>query len=542
MQTAHNRFDKFLPYIIGSITAIALLPWLGVYLQQSLNSNMTFLVTGAMRLLDGEAMSKAYYDPNPPLSILIHLPPAMLTKYLGLALYHSTAIYTLTLIGLSTIAVSGILKRTDWLAPARRYAFIATYVLINTIGAMTDIGERDHYLGLALVPFVFVQAAITLKIPLPKLLFWGVLIAGSVFILLKPHFGLVPVCVFAHRAYVQKRLSVCFDPDFMTLAGTTLAYICVIFLFFSDYAFVIFPDVLTFYVSAIEPWVLPVGILLGLYVFIFAAAVRFLFENPPQLALALFACSFLCLIPFVVQGKGFFYHGLPAFIFFLCGLGLVLQHGLKKIFTFLNLKESADNLAACGSILLFIAGLYAFLPPSSDFPTHDDYKNSELAGIIKECDKPCSFFMFNDSIEVVHPLAVYTNATHGSRFPGYWFLLELTEGIYDLEHSRTPLINPEKIETKTQLYADMVAQDFKKYQPDILLIGQFQVVLRDPEPFDFGAFFSRHSPDFKRYWQAYTLVDTIEINIGKDYLTGTLESENSQPVTFNIYKKTGELE
>jgi hypothetical protein len=480
-------------------------------------------------------MSEGYYDTNPPLSILVQIPPALLVQFFGIPLYHAVLAYGLAAVALSAWAVHLILKTTRWLDAAQRRTILMGYILLNTVGAGLYLGEKDQLLGLALFPFVLVQAAMTYNISLDKRLQWSVIGTTALLILLKPHYGIVPAVMFAHRAFVQRQLRFFKDPDFIGLCCGVVFYLVIMGLFFQDFVAVILPDILTLYVSKTELWAVKIAVVFGFTAFSFAAIAWLLFEKPQKFIARVFGLSVLCIIPYAMQGKGFYYHSLPAVMcavsaFSLLAHQLFYEGALKTKF-----KGYAPQLGHLSAVMIIIALLYTILPPNRAYPTHDDYRGAPLAHVINDCDQDnCTFFLFNDMIEMTYQLSVYTGQQQASRFPSLWFLPGLVKADAAHKHWRESPLSREEINRLTGKYTQMIVEDFQKYAPDTLIIGHFYITLENPNPFDFVAFFSEQSIAFQEVMRSYRLVETHLID-RKAYFGGTLFVPDS--IRYDVYKK-----
>jgi hypothetical protein len=528
-KTLRNPFDGSL---LALLLLLSLIPWFVVQIQQSVNVDNAWLTIAAMRLLDGQKMSEAYYDSNPPLSILVQIIPAALTKFLKIPLPYAIFFYSLITIFLSTGAVWHIFKKTGWLESSLLNAFLAFYIVANTVGTGQYIGERDHFLVLGLFPFLLLQISLTQNIPVNRYLKWMVLSLGSIAVLIKPHYGLIPVLILLHRMVRQKRL-VCFDADFLALTAAVLGYIAIMLIFFNDYMQIIFSDALLFYMAMRENWAVPLAGGIAVFLTAFICASWLLFKRPHLISMGFFIAAALCLIPFAIQAKGFFYQAIPCMIFFLSGLFFLIE---KSIFTagtrLFSLNRPMSGILAFILMTFFI---YFFSTPNKEYPTHQDYKNSQLVEIINSCGNECTFFMLNDMTEMIHQLAVYTGKELGSRFPVYWFLPVIVQENYNLEHGLPSRFNAEQMEFYKKKYAAFVTEDFKKYIPDILLIGRFKMINGQEAYWNFSDFVIENDPSFASIWKNYKLTESVQIN-RSDYFGNTLY-KNDDYVTYDIYRK-----
>jgi hypothetical protein len=503
-------------FLQAAILIAALVPWFLVQVNQSINVDLAWLTESALRLLSGQSMSEAYYDTNPPLSVLSQIIPAALVKYAGVSMPTTVFGFSLLLIALSAYGLRVILNTTRWLPTPAQSGFIAFYLLANTIATGQYIGERDHYVILGLLPFLLMQLAITEDFHFTRAMKWPVLLLGTIAILIKPHYGFIPVILLAHRVIKKRSLHVFKDDDFRSLAAGALLYGAVLLVFFNDFLQKILPDSLKYYVALKETWAPDIGAMMTATALAGALINKLVFAKPQQFITGLFILSALCIVPFIVQGKGFFYHAIPALIPFLCACGMMLQQFFETLME-KNHSLRASFVAGIMATVLFAGTLYKVLPPNATYPIHAQYKEFELAKEIEKCGPECRFFMFNDMTEMTHQLAVYTGGTSASRFPSYWFL---------------PVLLQQKDKPAEEKYAALVAEDFKKYDPELLIIGHFEIA---GKPFDFKKYFSGLNKDFKNEMKGYRLVKSIKIE-RKEYFTGTIYAPE-KPVTYDLYKK-----
>lgn len=492
--------------------AAALLPSLVFTFLHSINYDIAWLSTGAERLLRGGGMLADVYETNPPLSVLIMTPPALAHMIFQLPLPFGAIIYTTALLALSVAAVHAIVRQWPFMGERDALYFTALYALAAAIFPSVDFGERDHLTLLGLMPFLLAQISLTYGWEIPRRMKGPVFIAGTILILLKPHHGLLPTLMLLHRMIRKRSLAaVLRAPDFLCLAAGTIIYAGILWIFFRDYTAHILPDVISIYLPLRE---FLAGKIL-FYAFMVLAFVIFAAALPLPRAqkgftLWLLFAAAVSLIPYGVQGKGYWYHFVPALAFYFCGVMMLLRFALAHYFPQRNffLLTGAAAIAVC----------YAVMPLNIKYPLHGDYKNFEITKIVESCPEPCTFFIFNKDIGIIHPTAVYTGRSHASRFPSLWFLPGILAGEDSLKEK----------------YQQMVADDFERYAPGIVLIGKFTVRNGGPENFNFVEFFSQN-PDFAHLWQNYEFEKTITVN-RRDYYRGTALDYDDM-LTFDVYRR-----
>jgi len=304
-----------------------------------------------------------------------------------------------------------------------------------------------------------------------------------------------------------------------------------ILVFFNDYITVILPDVLTLYISSRNyEDALPE---LWLHSLVFLTLMIFDFFFSPLkgqqkiLLILLYLGALLCLVPYAVQMKGFFYQLIPALGFFFCAAALSLHAYVNRY-----LEELRNH----GIILVIIIFILCYIgrPLLLSYPKHQDFADLPLSLEISQCEKPCSYFIFNDNIEIMHPTAFYNNTENASRFPAFWFLPKLIEAQYALDHNEPALLSREELAFYKEKYGRMTAEDLHRYQPKMLIIGQF-ILTNDEKAFDFSEFFSTEST-FKTEWEHYRKERTISLN-RRLYFSGTAQDED-YILTYDIYLRT----
>ncbi len=524
------------------IVILSLLPWLSHYLQLVVGVDVAYLSNSAAYFLDGKRMSEYYYDTNPPLSILIYIPNIILQKYLGVSLHHATAIYTLCILLFSLVASLFVLRKVDNIRKDEIAVLLAAFVVVSTVMPQYDFGQKDHFLSMALLPMILVQYAITQKVSLNTFVKIGILIVCSVFILLKPHFGLVPATLFVHRAIVQRRLSVCFDIDFVILASVTLSYLGIIFLYFDDFIWIILKDALKYYAVYAHPDIVPLSLslcVLSVSVFLIA---KYAVKETSEITGFLLCVSLICIIPYYLQGKGWVYHRLPYTAIAMPAIMVVVYHCAGKLVALFEIKAGARVMQGIIWYLSIVLLMSTALKNMAEIPTEESYENSEIVRVVQECGEECNnFFLFHDLINISHETSVYTGKAHASRFPVLWFIRYLVYAQWLLDNGYSPALSQKEIEDAWSKYLPLVVRDFVRHQPDILFIGH--VTFGDaglPEykhKFNFEKSIVMQSPEFEKLWEDYEIVDILYVDRRK-YIFHLDDREHM--MRFDVYRKIPE--
>ena len=543
METKEKALHFFY-YAAFAGLCIALLPWLSTFWTQAVNTDIAFLTLSAERMLDGLSMSEAYYDTNLPLSIIVQIPAAALAKFTPLPLYYAANIYALTLLVLSFAAVAALLARDKDLSLEQRFSILGIYLLTNTLLPNYDFGQKDHFLAMALIPLVLTQILITRKTQIPPLLKHIVLAAGAFFILIKPHYGLLPAAIFIHRAITQRRLSVVRDADFLWLAGMAIGYIAVLLIFFNDFLTIILPDIIKYYASDISTKVVLTGIILMIKAIVPFFLTLLIFKKAPGIIPAFSLFAVLSFIPFIIQGKGWVYHALPANIFFyICAFAL-FSYAITAALGALSKIKTPSLFAhmmsfALPMLILFTLVIKSYAePPSFHRITHQEYKNTAFAKRINTCKeeygKECTFLIFNDTINIAPELQTYTDVPNATRFPLPWFVPALLNEERALEHEQTPQ-KQEQFDTAVSKYMNMIARDFARYDPEIVFVGHFSYYADPEDTFNMRSYTLEKAPDlFIPVWERYELEDSVIVD-RLDYMIAKFPDEDR--IRYDIYRK-----
>jgi hypothetical protein len=242
-----------------------------------------------------------------------------------------------------------------------------------------------------------------------------------------------------------------------------------------------------------------------------------------RFTLFFFTAALVALVPYFVQGKNFWYHLVPALAFYYCALALMAQSLLNPLLP--RLPAALRVAQPFIFTIALLAGAYAFMPVNTQFPTHAEMRALPLTQRVAQCAAPCSFFMFNNNIGIIHPTAIYAGRDHASRFPGLWFL----PGVLALDATQARNYEREK-------YATMMAADLAQYKPRELFIGRFALDKTTPQVmFNPGAYLGT-DPTFSEEWLRYRKTGENITTTNADYYRGTaLESDT--PIIFDIYER-----
>lgn len=513
------------------------MPWAVIQTNSSVKDNIAWLSICAKRIMAGDSMSLSCYDTNPPLSIYLYAPPALLNDFTGFPIYYGVYLMAFLAIVLSCWASWKILQHLSFLDNDIRVIFVISQLVGTTLLTGLSYAERDHFMILGLIPFVLAQICITQKIKLPVFLLWLTLLVGAFAILLKPHYGLIPVVLLCHRLFVQKKLlRVLRDADFIALSISTLAYILFIALFHSDFITIILPDISAFYPNQyVSGLVLPVVKIYGVFfLFIWGA---FLFYSKGQqenkkinFILLISFCGLLTVFLFFIQMKGFWYHRIPTYAFFSITVSLTLYILIKSILSGSKYSRLLKYLPtfACFTVFAFA---YIKQPPNPGFTTHQQYLNAPLSTFINEnCVDPCSIFITYENMGIISQTMFYQNDLYATRLPVFWFFPRWNSS----DRTKMSTEQAAYFAKAHKRFANMHLEDLKRYKPSLLMI------MRNgpdtPKDVALDLFdFMKVEPEYETLLKDYK--KSGEFSIDRRYYYKNTKYDIPYTITWDVYTK-----
>ena len=510
--------------------ATLILLWFSNYFQAAIGSDVSFLTLAAEKFLLGMKMSEAYYDTNPPLSILIYVPAVLLSQLSGLQLYTSLHIYFTLLFTISFILSVNVIRKLPNITHEQRVIILCCFAYITTIFSGYDFGQKDHILALFLFPLVILQLLLTYGVKVSAIVKWSILILASVFILIKPHFGLVPLFLFSHRIVLQKRFNIYKDHDFLALACAAIIYAILLITVFNDYLFEIMPNVISLYANDISQQQRAISLLIMLISLTPVALGQTIFKKMPEIVQLMSVIAFLCMIPVFMQGKGFLYHAIPHKIFFAGAWTLLICYAVNASLKEITFLKLSGYIIATGFICWLCIQGYTNI---NKLPKHEIFKTSKLSDVLNDCSREnCSFFMFTDTINISQELSLYTRKKNITRFPTPWYFPVLLYQKDQIKQGLPAQYTQKEVDEKLSFFLSLEAQTIQKNTPDILIIGHVKFTGVSDEIFDFKNFSTEHNETFKDIWMQYELDQSITVDRA-DYMARKFPNE--ELTTYDIY-------
>ena len=334
------------PYLTGrqegASTAWRRLPWLAlavlfaiaiaVRLFLPANTDVSWLLTVAERVLDGQRLYAEVIETNPPMAVLIYMPGVVIARSLGLPAEMVTDGLVFAAVFASLAIAARILKDSTALDRRAAWPFALLAFAILAILPAKTFGQREHIAVVELLPILALYAVRTTG-ERPAL--WKIAIAGmgaGLALSFKPNFALGVLGGLAALAFHARSWRLLWVPE-NWIAGALVAIyaVCVVWLF-PAYMSDIVPLMRHVYVlvgasfaEMVRTPALPIWAAAG-----FAALVMRRSERIDAILLLLLATSFGFMLAFFVQRKGWPYHSYPMIAFAMLGLGYAVTANARR--------------------------------------------------------------------------------------------------------------------------------------------------------------------------------------------------------------------
>jgi hypothetical protein len=483
------KAPRFLPWLaLAALFAVALI------LRHVLpaNTDVSWLLTAAERVLDGQRLYTDVIETNPPMAVLIYMPGIVIARALGLPAELVTDGLVFVAVFASLAIVASILKNSLVLHSLAGWPLALLAFAILTVLPTKIFGQREHIAVVELLPLVALYA-IRMKRetpPFPAILAAG--IGAGLAVSFKPHFAIGILCGLAALAIHARSWRILFTPENFIAAAIALIYgICVV-AFFPEFLSVIAPLVRDIYIavgaSFIEMVKKPAVPIWAAAMF--AAIVLKRTGRIDSTLLLLLAISAGFMLAFFLQRKGWPYHSYPMIAFAMLGLGYALA--VRR-----PLDRALGIFATATMAVAFVQSILWF-----NWAFDKAFDARPLWTAIADLGPHPKILAITGEPGLGHPLTRALEATWVSRQQGLW-----VAGYLHNMRSGGPL-DPgqnEALDAYAARERAMLIEDIKKNEPTVVLVDNFSA--------NWSAWL-QHNPDVANLLGDYHLVATInEIEI-----------------------------
>lgn len=424
-----------------------------------------FLLLAANRMLAGGTYVGHFFETNPPMILYLYSPICLISHITPISIITIARIYIFLLatlsIYLSVFLIKKIIRPQDKILI---YAFFYTMMFILFFVPMFEFGQREHFLIILMLPYLFSSAcALEEKRVSPLIACTAGLMAGLGFGL-KPFFLLTPVLIELYLIVKKRRLSACLRIESVMILSVLCIYLYSVLHFHPDYIKIILPFVMRFYfigaretmqILFLKPYVIFCLITLSSYIWFYR------YDRYRQLSMVMLLALIGMIFAFLLPRSAWFYHVMPALG--LACLLLALFFG-QSIVSCVNKKS--DTLVR-DMFILSCAGILIFFPPLTYnykmlqyglLKNRPDSLNKLITYIDSQPGSHSIFCFASASSGSCFPLVYDTHSEYGTRFPFFWWyrgLMRLKE-----EHAKE----------KKYLF-DAVADDLNRYKSRLVIIN-----------------------------------------------------------------------
>lgn len=476
---------------LAIIGALAIIAQLSVYP----NHDVSWILWGAQKMLDGAEWGRDIIEPNPPLAWYLAMPSILLANSLGLSIVVSFQITVIAAAFVSIFAFGNLIADgTDTDRSIRCLPMIVAAIFLLLL-PYRDFGQREHLMLIAVLPYLGLVALRCNGGNASRSKALAIGVTAGLGLALKPYFLAVPFLVEITALVLVRRWSFVLRCETLAIAGTIGIYVLSIFVFNQNYLHDVVPLAQSIYWSFNIPWnavIMQIAVPGCATIFSILISKRNNLVLPSIISASVLGFAVSC----IIQSKGYTYHILPvsagSAILLASILSLpritIMSRLISWLFLGLMLLQGA---AQTGKWLLLNA-------PQGN-------RTIETRKLIDQIEHHANHGRF--LVVAVHPFpafptALYVNAKYVSRTNSQWFLPAVVQ-----------LRGRGKDGRETLSAAERHAREFILYDlaslPDLVIIdtnsARHTVSARN---FDFLAFY-REDPRFRSAWRLYREIAPI---------------------------------
>ncbi len=232
--------------IVSLPCLLLMMLWVFIQTRIGIHADNVYFIQAAQRLLAGGSYLHGFFEPNPPLVILLNIPVIFLAKYTAFnstdAFRFYVAILGLLSVGLSYNLLSRIIADTKSLVVMLSAITLVMFILPNVA-----FGERESLFFILSLPYVWMVLLRIEKIPVATVEALIVGVMAGIGFCLKPYFFMLPLALEAWLIIQHKYSFAWLRIESICIALVALCYLASVFLFFPDYVHAVVPILTKYY-------------------------------------------------------------------------------------------------------------------------------------------------------------------------------------------------------------------------------------------------------------------------------------------------------
>ena len=423
------------------------------------NTDVSWLITLSEKVLDGQRLYVDFIEVNPPASVFLYLPLVALARVVALRPEVVVDAGVFFAIGASLWLASHILGKARRLEGTDRMRLAVLAAAMLAILPAQTFGEREHFAVILLLPLFALWAS---RLAGAEQRIMPVLAAGlgaGLALTLKPQFALGVAPAFIALLVHARSWRPIFALENWIAAAVATIYGASVVVFYPTFISDITPMVMATYVPIRQSLLVllvqcPVLLFAAMQLRLAASWRPGLFHSPAVVMLCAAACGFF--LVFLLQGKGWPYHGYPALAFIYMVLAVALSsrdppgprsHKEKAALAF--------GMAAVACATFYWLNLADSVTMLNE-PIRRLAANPRLA-------------MISSDVSVGHPLVRQVGGTWVNRVGSLW----VTAGV--VRRMRNEALDPDTAK-RLAAYAERdraaLVEDIRQNRPDIILIDR----------------------------------------------------------------------
>jgi hypothetical protein len=390
-------------------------------LRSPLKDDIAWLLYVARRWLAGRELYVDVIEVNPPLIVWISAIPIQLANLLNVdSQYTAIPFFVATVLGFAwwtTCLLQGSGKLFE-----DRLPVFATIAIVLLVVPGSDLGQREHLLAAAILPYLvlFARALDGRHTPQRDALIAGVL--AGLGCALKPRYAAVFVVFEGVALFYGLRP---FRTKSIAAVASMLVYAAVIAIFCPAYMRRAVPLALALYGSTdVTLWHLigdSVRLLFGQAVALVLWWYRRRRMPEANLMLTLVVFSFVSTLICFADGKDWFYHRLPATIATILALLLWGASAVTHHRSFGRMRRLPSILAGLALVAFMIAAFQRLQPQAALAVEPEQSTVIKLEELIRQ-QKAHTYIAFSEWIALGFPVVNTTGVAWASRFDSMWAL------------------------------------------------------------------------------------------------------------------------
>jgi hypothetical protein len=476
-------------------------------LRVAVETDMAYNLYAAEKLLGGGNYPDQLYDINPPLIVLLNVPPIVVAHLLSISPLTAFIFYLFALVVFClAVIVLAVRPRFDDTPYSGALMLVALAVLELALPG-PDFGQREHFVCILSVPYLCLVARRWQMGPQPLGVTVLCVTIGCLGLFLKPTLLLLPLAVFIVDASRERGLRRLFGAENLTFAFCTLLYLAVICLFFPNFLAIAADGVFAYsgFGSSASTTVAAVtltAVLPGLFCLALIGPLKI--GGPVTSAMELLALFLMATAATAfLQMKDWGYHFLP--VHFACGL-------MGVVIALVALRRWREGAWSIASAALLIAATSAVT--GQNIMTRQSLAQGR--GTIATLKRDVMFSALRAELDgapvmslspYIGPtnVVMYGGAKWVTRFPALFIWPFINGGLREL--AALPPDLRERVMRMDLYLRKSIAEDISLHKPKFVFVEAFA----DARDRQFGAmdmlpYFLKDS-DFTAAWADYALRD-----------------------------------